>query len=328
LPAPDKLTPAYAQYFSPGWRQIITQSQFETVLTDFINKTIAQLDATGNKETELHALWREVCQERSETDFNYYRILEACLGHDPGEGPEEDIDRLVELADTDGAGRQPVFELAAVLSTKPPAPNFAEALLNLQGTGLAAKFNHGDFKPLASIDNEPGEPWEIGRTMARELRDYLRLGQRPLSNDWLSDSFEIKINDIVSTNDVSPFHNMSLGVPDDDRRLKIHLHLPEETSRRFYLSRILGERLLNTERPSDWLPATYGRTWRQKYQRAFAAEFLCPFQVIEERLTESDLDIDEIDKVNAIIDNIAKEYGMWAMAVKNHWDHARPPAED
>jgi hypothetical protein len=322
LPAFDKMAPAYIQYTSPGWRQVIPQSQFETVLNDFINNTIARLDATGNKETELHALWRDVCGERHDTDSNFYRILEACLGHDLGEGPEDLIERLIEQAGS--AGRQPMIELAAGLSTGPSdrlAPDLAEDLLNLQGTGLAAKFNHGDFQPRTGIDNELGEPWEIGRTLAGEFRDYLNLGQRPLSNAWLSESFEMRINDIVSSNNVSPFRNMSLGVPDDDRRLKIHLHRPEETARRFYLSRILGERLLNTKQPGDWLPATYGRTWRQKFQRAFAAEFLCPLKVLEERLSPSEPD-DEYDVVN-----IAKEYGMTEKAVKTHWDRNRPPVE-
>lgn len=49
------------------------------------------------------------------------------------------------------------------------------------------------------------------------------------------------------------------------------------TSRRFAFLRLVGDHLTST--PEDMLlPATEARTARQKIQRAFAQEFLCPFR--------------------------------------------------
>ena len=51
-----------------------------------------------------------------------------------------------------------------------------------------------------------------------------------------------------------------------------------ETGRRFDLARLLGDRLLGQTEPM--LPATRAYTYRQKAQRAFAAELLCPYQAV------------------------------------------------
>jgi hypothetical protein len=55
------------------------------------------------------------------------------------------------------------------------------------------------------------------------------------------------------------------------------------TGRRFDLARLLGDRLV------PWgsgrlFPATRAHTYRQKMQRSFAAEFLSPFEAVDEFL--------------------------------------------
>lgn len=56
-----------------------------------------------------------------------------------------------------------------------------------------------------------------------------------------------------------------------------------ETGRRFELARLLGDRHTNGLK-ERLLPATRAYTYRQKLQRAFAAELLCPFSALEEKL--------------------------------------------
>lgn len=52
---------------------------------------------------------------------------------------------------------------------------------------------------------------------------------------------------------------------------------------RLELARLLGDRLTNGLK-ERLLPATRTYTYRQKLQRAFAAELLCPFAMLEEKL--------------------------------------------
>ena len=56
------------------------------------------------------------------------------------------------------------------------------------------------------------------------------------------------------------------------------------TGRRFELARIIGDRVLNSG-TGRLFPATRAYTYRQKAQRLFAAEFLSPFDAVDEELS-------------------------------------------
>lgn len=55
-------------------------------------------------------------------------------------------------------------------------------------------------------------------------------------------------------------------------------------AKRFEFSRFLGDHLREPEGSAHWLASTDLATSRQKYQRAFAAEFLCPIRSLVEFL--------------------------------------------
>ena len=67
------------------------------------------------------------------------------------------------------------------------------------------------------------------------------------------------------------------------------------TSRRFAVSRLIGDNLYfaNQER---LLPTTHVKTSRQKFQRAFAQEFLCPIAALLEKMQTSQPDEDDISE--------------------------------
>ena len=65
-------------------------------------------------------------------------------------------------------------------------------------------------------------------------------------------------------------------------RSRIALRSKWEAGRRFDLARLLGDRLLGQDEPL--LPATRAYTYRQKAQRAFAAELLCPYHAVRDFL--------------------------------------------
>ena len=316
-------TMADVQYDSTAWGITMPQVQFESVLSGFINMIVARLDDTGHRETELHTLWRDVCCERQSEDNTFYRILEACLGHNPDEGPEDLINKLADHAVT--AGRQAIIEIAVGMSGEDCRinnTNYLPDILDFKGFGLPGRFNYGDFKPDVSTDQRLDKPWVAGHSMAKALRQHLNLGWGPISDQKMTELLELSPDAISSDSVVEPLKriNMSLGLPAEDGRVRFCLHQPHRPARRFYLSRLVGEHLLNVNAPGNWLPATFGATWRQKYQRAFASELLCPIEVLTERLG-SDGFYDEYE-----MERIAKDYGMGTLAVRNHWDYNRPKA--
>ena len=75
----------------------------------------------------------------------------------------------------------------------------------------------------------------------------------------------------------------------------IYFDRPASTTRRFAVSRLLGDHLhfLNQER---LLPATHAKTSRQKFQRSFAQEFLCPIDALLEKIQTAQPDEDDISE--------------------------------
>jgi hypothetical protein len=77
----------------------------------------------------------------------------------------------------------------------------------------------------------------------------------------------------------------------DDFDIYFDRHIP--TTRRFAACRLLGDNLgfANQEK---LLPATHAKTARQKFQRAFAQEFLCPIDALLEKIQTTEPNEDDI----------------------------------
>ena len=75
---------------------------------------------------------------------------------------------------------------------------------------------------------------------------------------------------------------LSFVIAGDGRRSRLALRPKWHTGRRFDVARLIGDRLLDgTERLS---PATQAYSYRQKAQRAFAAELLSPYEAVDDML--------------------------------------------
>ena len=86
---------------------------------------------------------------------------------------------------------------------------------------------------------------------------------------------------------------------------------------RFEAARFIVGHLLASPR-ERWLPATDAKTARQKVQRAFAAEFLCPFDAFEDFI-EGDFSPEVIEEAGTL-------FGVSELAVKSHLaNHGKIP---
>jgi hypothetical protein len=88
---------------------------------------------------------------------------------------------------------------------------------------------------------------------------------------------------------------------------KLVLKSPLAVNRRFALARLIGDKLLS-KKEEGLLPALYSRSHRQKRQRAFAAEFLCPYEEMKERLA---LDFSDDNQ-----ERVATEFAVSSMVVR------------
>ena len=114
---------------------------------------------------------------------------------------------------------------------------------------------------------------------AEALRQQEALDGRPIANKTLTDLAGTRANALRrATGQTSSIAFMLTARSGS----WVALRSKWETGRRFDLARLLGDRLLGQEEPL--LPATSAYTYRQKAQRAFAAELLCPYQAVREFL--------------------------------------------
>jgi Zn-dependent peptidase ImmA (M78 family) len=72
-----------------------------------------------------------------------------------------------------------------------------------------------------------------------------------------------------------------------------YLNRAHPTSRRFAASRLLGDSLIHSNE-GRLTAATHAKTSRQQFQRAFAQEFLCPFEALLEKIQTDQPDDDDI----------------------------------
>lgn len=252
--------------------------EFEHQAKTFIEVVIYRLNATEILETPLASLWKEVQEEFSEPYSSRYRRCEAELGFDPDECPENLVEDALRLADQMGSNT--FSEVAPAYSqdiseAKPLSAKIAELT---QESGL-------DGKPEVSMGQSISQgfskaPWEKANEVASYLRHELNVGEEPITDEKLYDLLGLKKTEYEAWSPPSQRH-ISIAVPLEKNGFKFHLRKKHPIAKRFELARFIGDYLLYGNHGDSWLANTDLRTSRQKYQRAFAAEFLCPLSSLQ-----------------------------------------------
>lgn len=263
---------------------VVRAAEFEDAVDRFVEQVRGQLRAEGIADTNLDGIWRDLVEERRDPTASAYRKFEALLGYDPDEANEGTIRAL--LADAADLGEQAVSEIAANRSPHGDVLT-ADRLRAIAATdGFAA--NPKDIVRLASgtmlspIGQVPA--WKRGAEAAQALRMQLDLGAAPLSNQRLAQLAGVT-TDVLARNEKGRGRGADISFVLDDAPAngRVVLRAPSETGRRFELARLLGDRIAG--RVGERLfPATRSYTYRQRVQRSFAAEFLCPFKAVDEML--------------------------------------------
>jgi hypothetical protein len=251
---------------------------FEDTISTFVQATLDQLDTKKIKASNLLAVWQNVLEERSSPELAVRRKLEALLGYDVDEANEELIERLVR--DIGKLGEAGVQELAASFSGKSSVASSDEIESAASTYGFPC--NPRDAVRLRSdlVNHLPvGEAaWKRGIAAARALREQESLSQDSISNERLCQLVGVTSAVISNRNQRGPF---TFEYDAKQTEGKIVIKSSYETGRRFGLARLLGDRIAGATSGPLKLAAQRTFTYRQKLQRAFAGEFLCPFHQLE-----------------------------------------------
>jgi hypothetical protein len=137
-------------------------------------------------------------------------------------------------------------------------------------------------------------PWRKAASLASLARNNWGFDKRPIDDRALADLLGAEAAVFSDNSIVTPL--MPLGIrTGTDGTFDLYFDRPNNTTRRFTASRLLADSLYfsNQER---LLPATHAKTSRQKFQRSFAQEFLCPFEALLEKIQTTQPDEDDISE--------------------------------
>ncbi len=273
---------------APGY-QAVAAAELETAVDGFVEEILTRLKGQNLRGTNLHRLWHDLKAERKDPEVSRFRRLEAQLGHDPDEADESVIRRG--LDDAAALGEEAWGEVAADGALRGRASDQTMSAKHIEGIARGSGFdaNTNDVVALTGDDAVPRpgevEAWRMGEHVAWELRDRQSLDGHPISDRHLAD-FSGTTSDVISNNNKLS-HYISFALDQDGGRTRISLKSRWETGRRFDLARLIGDRVLGSRMgyaAERLFPVTRTRSYRQKMQRAFAAEFLSPFAAVDDML--------------------------------------------
>lgn len=256
---------------------VVRAGDFEHSIDNFLGGVIARLEAVGIAETTLQSLVAELAEERADASLAAYRRLEAVAGFDAGEGPPGILGQLEALIPQ--AGLNAAQEMATLCASPHSEQVLADAIRIAGEGGLQAKPTElaADEALHAGVERH-APAWVRGKDLALRLRRRLAMNGQPISDGDLYDVMGITPHQIA--NSASQVRvPLGLAVREAQGQLALHPRRRSATGFRFELARYLCDHAMASE-GDHWLPVTDGKTSRQKAQRAFAAEFLCPIDAL------------------------------------------------
>ena len=281
------------RYLGAARMEVVPAGDLEAEIDRFARQVLGILDNANVHDTNLHRLWNDLRTERTDPDSTRFRRLEARLGFDPDEIDERTISSY--LDDAKEIGDNAVEELAAHAAHLDRGANVASAAALRQisidrgfdaNAGAAVRLNDTVRLNFENREWAENPAWQTGEDAARALRRQENLGTDPVCNARLADLAGTTMSAIENISVCSD--ELSFVIAGDGNRSRLALRPKWETGRRFDLARLIGDRLVDgVER---LLPATRAHSYRQKAQRAFAAELLSPYDAVDEML---DIDISE-----------------------------------
>ncbi|MCC5851076.1 MAG: hypothetical protein JJU29_23550 [Verrucomicrobia bacterium] len=282
---PFEAKTAPLRFISRELHLAVPVQDFEKEMERFLSAVVSRVresEAVRDERVQIFfSLWNELQEECRDETLSHWRKLEAIAGYDPGEAPDL-FYQTIQDAEAKW-GRNAVQELAA--EGRDHTPRLIHEIqtlakkrnqkLNVQGIQTLK------LKRKSRLDIHV--PWTRGHEAAQQVRIGWGLGENPLSSKDFADYLGLS-KQFLSGKKVAPDTPIDFGIKKDGN---VHCLIRGkwETSRRFALARLLGD-CLYSDPEDQLLPLTKTKTARQKFQRAFAQELLCPLEVLKDMFSD------------------------------------------
>lgn len=278
----------------------------------FIVAVIERLRAMGKPGNDLEVLWAEIQDERHDPDTARWRKLEALSGIDPGAPEGAFLDGL--LSQQTAIGPDSLDEWIAEYKTDTQATLDqladvrAHRSVRLEMAGiepLRDRIQADRDKSLVwcAVGGQSVPPWQRAYKYADRVREFMGIKSGPISNHQFAELLGTKQKVIFESDEIKPAPITAGFRGNGVEKFSVSFQTQAPTGRRFALTRLLGDYLVTTD-AEHALPATSRKTARQKFQRAFAQQLLCPVEDLKVCLN-TDEPTDEQIEETAITFNVS-----------------------
>ena len=267
----------------------IPASSFERAVDRFLAQVQERASASRDTSSTIQELADELRRERESTELARVCRWQAIAGVDPGAAPKEWIEAVARLQSNVGAsGAEECLAILGQVTGGLDGVSQELDAMRASETCVDLGFKN-DVSDRPVLGSEP--PWELAERAALGFRAKLGL-QGPLEDSAFQDLLGVRFPlPRPAAGSAAVFGAMvEDGWPDRGRTV---VRSPRVVSQRFELARVIGCALL--DRDDALLPVTNSHTALQKYERAFAAEFLCPWVELDAFTDDRGLDNETID---------------------------------
>ncbi|WP_295476515.1 hypothetical protein [uncultured Pseudomonas sp.] len=249
--------------------RVIALESFQLCASVFIESVLGRLNATGHYDNELAELWCYVQQGLADPEMRARRILEAQMGFDPEECPEGILDRALLLQRMTGAGA--MAELA---------PFIGQQHMDGQGIplidGLVSQSGiqaHPELPNHFEVTN--GRPWQRGRQAAKKLRAAMDNMNKPFKDIDLYHLLGVTQKQVDGFS-IDQQQSVAVIKSTESGQISLIPRKRHPVAKRVEYARFIASVYEVSGSQEGWMVSTDLTTAKQQYQRAFAAEFLCP----------------------------------------------------
>lgn len=256
----------------------VSLAEFEQSVKAFLNECIDRVNSLEIGENTIEEFLEVIETEKADPYMAAYRKIEAMMGFDPDEASASTMRWAMDFRERDGA--ETIEELAPVFGKygKSSIKNVNEFLktAGIFGTPNLSLSNDA----LSTLDHTP---WKLAVRDARDVRKQLGNNTGSLDDKILFELLGVSKQEQERWDSlVNKAHPISVGIREQNNRIKYLSRKLHPFAKRFELGRFIGDFL--HEPTAQWLVNTDMGTARQKYQKAFSAALLCPIEGLIEYL--------------------------------------------
>jgi hypothetical protein len=276
----------------------IPAADFESAVIDFVGEVEARIAAVLPGQRELAELREELEAERRDPALAATCKLQALAGIDPGSAPPDWLSAVEKLAAE--VGETATDELLAVSPAIPGGLSALEsAVAAMRDATTTVRLDWATLRPPTPRASEP--PWSRGERTAADLRARLGIEPGPISSALLEQLLEARLPLPKSANLDSPELSGAYRNGQAGGRTALLVPTAYPKNQRFYLARLIAA-TLHASPDQHVLPVSKAGTALQKLERAFAAEFLCPWRDLDAFTDERGTDDEGIAEAAAHFD--------------------------